>query len=80
LKVKVNEVEHYLSLLAETPQRIATGVDGIENARLSTRFEAEEWFRPAVIRGRTHTVFSQTRRMALHEADHWERIDRWKKR
>ena len=36
----------------------------------------EDWSRSAVIRGRTHTVFSQTRRMALHEADHWEQIDR----
>jgi hypothetical protein len=36
----------------------------------------EDWSRSAVIRGRTHTVFSETRRMALHEADHWAQIDR----
>ena len=36
----------------------------------------EAWSRPATIRGRAHTVFSQVRRMALHEADHWEQIER----
>ena len=36
----------------------------------------DAWSRPARIRGRIHTVFSQTRRMALHELDHWEQIDR----
>jgi hypothetical protein len=30
----------------------------------------EAWSRSASIAGRTHTVFSQTRRMALHEGEH----------
>ena len=149
MKVELEEVEHYLALLAETPHRMAVGMDdacmhmppgegewslvqvlahlraaaevwgdNIEqmlrldqpvvtyihpNKRMKAAgyaalefhisFEAfcrqraellgklanlppEDWSRSAVIRGRTHTVFSQTRRMALHEADHWVQIDR----
>jgi hypothetical protein len=43
---------------------------------LLRNISAEAWSRPARIRGRTHTVFSETRRMTLHEADHWLQIDR----
>jgi hypothetical protein len=32
---------------------------------------AEEWRQGAEIKGRRHTVFSQVRRMALHEVGHW---------
>ncbi len=35
----------------------------------------EDWSRAAVINGRQHTIFSQTRRMALHEAQHWGQIE-----
>jgi hypothetical protein len=35
----------------------------------------ESWSRSADIGGRTHTVFSQARRMALHEQDHCEQIE-----
>ena len=152
LKVELEDVEHYLALLAETPHRMAAGTVGMDDARLRVpleegewslirvlahlraaadvwgdsievmlrldqpvvtyihpnkrmkaagyatlefhiSFEAfcrqraellgklanlspENWSRSALIHGRTHTVFSQTRRMALHEADHWEQIDR----
>jgi hypothetical protein len=152
LKVELEDIEHYLALLAETPHRIAAGMVGMDDARLRTppeegewslvqvlahlrsaaevwgdnieqmlrldqpvvtyihpnkrmkaagyaalefhtSFDAfcrqrvellgklanllpEDWSRSAVIRGRTHTVFSETRRMALHEADHWAQIDR----
>lgn len=152
MKVTLSEVEHYLLLLAETPQHISTSLAALDEIRLysaqvegdwslvqvlahlraaadvwgnsidemlqmenplveylhpnqwmrtagyarlefQTSFQAychqrellleklriltpEDWLRPAVIRGRTHTVFSQTRRMALHEADHWDQIDR----
>ncbi|HSK65499.1 MAG TPA: DinB family protein, partial [Anaerolineales bacterium] len=34
----------------------------------------EEWGRPAMIGGRKHTVFSQVRRMAKHEAEHITQI------
>ena len=33
------------------------------------------WQRGARIEGRQHSVFSQVRRMAIHETDHWEQID-----
>ena len=35
----------------------------------------EEWQRGAEIKGRRHTIFSQVRRMALHEAGHCEQIE-----
>jgi hypothetical protein len=57
------------SLLAYTRQRQSL----LETLR---NLPPEAWSRPATIRGRTHTVFSQTRRMALHEADHWAQIER----
>ncbi|MEZ4768693.1 MAG: DinB family protein [Caldilineales bacterium] len=34
-----------------------------------------DWSRDAHIRGRRHTVFSQCRRMALHEADHLAQVE-----
>jgi hypothetical protein len=34
----------------------------------------ERWLRAADIGGRAHTVFSQVRRMALHEAEHCEQM------
>lgn len=35
----------------------------------------EAWSRTAVIEGRTHSVFSQARRMAWHEAEHCVQIE-----
>jgi DinB family protein len=35
----------------------------------------EDWSRPATIQGRRHTVFTQARRMALHEAVHCEQLE-----
>jgi len=35
----------------------------------------EEWSRAALIKGREHTVFSQARRMALHETEHCQQIE-----
>jgi hypothetical protein len=37
--------------------------------------EAEAWNRTANIEGRTHSVFSQARRMALHEQAHCNQIE-----
>lgn len=37
---------------------------------------AEQWARTANIAGRNHSIFSQTRRMVLHEAEHCEQITR----
>lgn len=34
-----------------------------------------QWARSAEIKGRRHTVFSQARRLALHEAGHYEQIE-----
>jgi hypothetical protein len=34
-----------------------------------------EWSRGAMIRKRRHTIFSQARRMALHEVTHNEQIE-----
>jgi hypothetical protein len=35
----------------------------------------EAWSRSATIEGRTHTVFSQSRRMALHEQEHAAQLE-----
>lgn len=35
----------------------------------------EDWLRGSTILGRRHTVYSQTRRMALHENEHCEQIE-----
>ena len=35
----------------------------------------EAWERTAVIENRSHSVFSQVRRMALHEAEHCDQIE-----
>ena len=35
----------------------------------------ESWERSAIIFGRKHTVFTQTRRMAKHEGEHCEQIE-----
>jgi hypothetical protein len=37
--------------------------------------EAADWSRGAMIKNRRHTVFSQARRMALHEVTHCEQLD-----
>ncbi len=37
--------------------------------------EPEQWLRDADIGGRRHTVFSQARRMALHEAEHLSQFE-----
>lgn len=34
----------------------------------------QDWSRTARIKDRTHTVFSQARRMALHEQGHWDQV------
>jgi hypothetical protein len=34
----------------------------------------ERWARKGIIDGRSHTVFSQVRRLALHEAGHYEQM------
>lgn len=37
--------------------------------------EFDDWSRGAVIKDRIHTVFTHTRRMALHEQGHWDQIE-----
>lgn len=39
------------------------------------RLSLEDWSRAATIHGREHTVFTQARRMALHENIHCEQIE-----
>jgi len=40
-----------------------------------TSLPPESWERPALILGRRHTVFTQTRRMAKHEAEHCDQVE-----
>ena len=44
---------------------------------LETLYDLEftQWSRGAMIKGRRHTIFSQTRRMALHEVTHNEQVE-----
>jgi hypothetical protein len=42
--------------------------------RVLTALPIESWERSAIIFGRRHTVFTQTRRMAKHEEKHCEQI------
>jgi len=37
--------------------------------------EFDDWSREAVVKDRIHTVFTHTRRMALHEQGHWDQIE-----
>jgi len=39
------------------------------------RLSVEDWSRAAIIKGREHTVFTQVRRMAMHENVHCEQIE-----
>lgn len=43
--------------------------------RVLTSLDFEDWQRACVINGRTHTIYSQIRRMALHEAEHCDQIE-----
>jgi len=43
--------------------------------RTLTGLEFTDWSRGALIKDRRHTVFTQARRMALHEATHNEQIE-----
>lgn len=43
--------------------------------RVLRGLETEGWERGGMILGRRHTVFSQARRMAKHEAEHCEQIE-----
>ena len=42
--------------------------------RVLTALPFESWERSAIIFGRRHTIFTQTRRMAKHEDEHCEQI------
>jgi hypothetical protein len=43
--------------------------------RQMASFSEAEWSRSATMKGRIFTVFSQTRRMALHEEGHWPQLE-----
>lgn len=43
--------------------------------RVLKRLSFEDWSRSAVIAGRRHTIFTQARRMARHETEHFEKIE-----
>jgi hypothetical protein len=43
--------------------------------RVLTALKPEEWERGAVILGRSHTVFTQARRLAKHEGEHAGQLD-----
>jgi hypothetical protein len=43
--------------------------------RLLKDLSFEDWSRAGIIKGREHTVFTQVRRMALHEQSHCEQIE-----
>lgn len=40
-----------------------------------TSLPPQSWGRPALILGRRHTVFTQARRMAKHEAEHCDQMN-----
>lgn len=47
----------------------------MELLRVLRNLPEEEWKRSALIDGRTHTVFSQARRMGKHETEHCSQIE-----
>lgn len=57
---------------ADSARAFATLREGLLS-RLET-LGLDQWERGATIDGRNHTIFTQTRRMALHEATHAEQI------
>lgn len=62
---------------AEVPFREAVDVFSMQCANLMLVLQEtkpDDWERGAIILGRRHTVFSQARRMAKHEAEHCEQL------
>jgi hypothetical protein len=45
-----------------------------ELLKVLRKLSSEEWSRSAIIKAREHTVFTQARRLALHENEHCEQI------
>ena len=43
--------------------------------KILMKLSFEDWSRGAMIEGRIHTVFTQTRRIAKHETQHCEQIE-----
>jgi hypothetical protein len=69
-------IRHTNYPLVPFPESLASFTrDREELLALLRGLEDGEWARGAPIGGRTHTVFSQTRRMALHEVAHCEQIE-----
>ena len=42
--------------------------------RTLAKLDGQQWERTCQIEGRNHSVFSQMRRMALHEVEHWQQF------
>ena len=66
-KTNYLEIDFHISLQAFTAQRK-------ELLKLLKNLAFEDWSRASIIKGREHTVFTQTRRMATHENEHCEQI------
>lgn len=62
------ELDFRESLIAFTAQRK-------QLLKALKRLSLEDWSRAATIQGREHTVFTQARRMVLHENIHCEQIE-----
>jgi hypothetical protein len=65
----------YTSLnCGENLQAFTLGRDNL--LRILNDLPFQEWSRSATVHGKTteYTVFSQTRRMALHETEHWSQM------
>lgn len=58
----------------------AASLDGFESdrrdlLRILGSLKEQDWESSATIKGRTHSVFSQIRRMAKHEEEHWPQLE-----
>jgi hypothetical protein len=47
----------------------------VDLLRIVEQLNEEEWSSGAAINGRRHTVYSQIRRMAKHEEEHWPQLE-----
>jgi hypothetical protein len=68
------KLKGYASLdFEESFQAFARGRE--ELLRVLRELPEQDWSRTAIIEGRTHSVYSQTRRMALHEVEHCKQLE-----
>lgn len=74
MKIKPSDIEQYLDILDRANSLQIFSLKRAELLAILKELPPEQWVRKGTIDGRNHTVFGQVRRMALHEAGHYEQV------